>query len=232
MFNFRGTRKPDFRAGRVALSYDNYWDTRGMQIERKLKPREEMMLKLAPSGSRILIVGAGTSRLPLSLRDKGCTVVVSDISEPVLKLFRDKSFETFPLDLEKISKGSIKETYDIVILSEVLEHVRNPEGAIEALSPHTKRFYITIPNSAFYRFRFHLFFRGRFFTQWALHPAEHLRFWSHTDFLDWLDAMDLDLEMTRSSNGFSLFGLAPWLKDAWKNFFGHQILYVAAPKLS
>ena len=200
-----------------------------MKIERKLKPREEMMLDLAPSNSRMLIVGAGTSRLPLSLREKGCTVTVSDVSEPVLTLFRKEGFETFALDLEKISKDAVNKTYDIIILSEVLEHLRNPEGAIEALSPHTKRFYITIPNSAFYRFRLHLFFGGRFFTQWALHPAEHLRFWSHTDFLDWLDEMDLDLEMTRSSNGFSLFGLAPWLKDAWKNLFGHQILYVAVP---
>jgi hypothetical protein len=62
-------------------------------------------------------------------------------------------------------------------------------------------------------------FGWRFFTQWKSHPSEHLRYWSHKDFLDWLSAMNLDVVRAKASNGFEL-------KDIWQNLFGHQICYL------
>jgi len=50
-----------------------------------------------------------------------------------------------------------------------------PEDVIKKMSKISKFLVITIPNSAFYRFRLQLLF-GRFLKQWVLHPSEHLRF--------------------------------------------------------
>jgi len=110
-------------------------------------------------------------------------------------------------------------------LSEVLEHVRNPEQILQALKPFTKNFIITVPNSAAYQFRYGLMFRGRFFTQWVYHPSEHLRYWSHIDFLDWLSAMKLNVLSTPVADGFTLRGLVPWLPALWKNFLGYRMVY-------
>lgn len=225
MTSFLGSRKPDFRAGRRALTYDDYWERRGFQARSKLCEREIIIRDLVPEGSSVLIIGCGTSRLPLALRDKGVMVTVSDIAPAAVELFTKQGFPGYVLDLERIAAGSVAGKYDLIIASEVLEHIRNPELAIGILAQHTRRFILSVPNSAFYRYRLHLMFAGRFFVQWANHPAEHLRYWSHADFLEWLDAMDLKVIRAIPSNGLSCKGLCPFMKDFWPNLFGHQIVY-------
>lgn len=221
---FNNTRKPDFRNISV-LDYDAYWRTRGFHVNKKLKEREEIILAHIPSDASVLDIGCGNSLLPVALRDKGCSITVGDISPIVLDGFREKGISAIEIDLEKITSASFSQAYDYIILSEVLEHTKNPEEIIQTLRKHTKHFALTIPNSAFYRYRAHLMFSGRFFTQWVSHPSEHLRFWSHLDFIDWIRDMGLRLESAEASNGFSFFGLFPRLKNRWKNFFGHQIVY-------
>lgn len=224
MSYFSGTRKPDFR-NIAGLDYDAYWRTRGFHINEKLKERESIIAARMPASASVLDIGCGNSLLPIVLREKGCSVTVGDISTVVLDGYREKGIGTLTLDLEKIRDNSLAENYDYIILSEVLEHTRNPEEIIQKLKIHTKHFILTIPNSAFYRYRFHLLFHGRFFTQWVAHPSEHLRFWSHRDFMDWIRDMGLTADWVESSNGFSFFGLLPGFKNVWKNLFGHQIVY-------
>jgi methionine biosynthesis protein MetW len=224
MFYFNGTRKPDF-SSISNLDYDNYWKDRGFSINKSLKEREQIILKEIPPGSTVLDLGAGNSKLPIALKEKGCEVIVGDISDEVLKGFLKHNISTFHINLEEVTKMKFDRNFDYIILSEVLEHIRNPEEILLSLKPYTKYFFLTIPNSAFYRYRFHLMFRGRFFTQWVYHPSEHLRFWSHIDFLEWLRALDLNVIYSKSSNGLSLFKIP--LYQWMPNLFGHQICYVA-----
>jgi methionine biosynthesis protein MetW len=219
-------RKPDFKSI-AALDYNAYWTTRGFHLNATLKEREEIILAHIPSTASVLDIGCGNSLLPVALRDKGCTVTVADISSIVLEGYRAVGISSFEIDLEQLREKPITGIYDYIILSEVLEHTKNPEEIIQILRKHTKRFVLTVPNSAFYRYRIQLFFGGRFLIQWVSHPGEHLRFWSHTDFIDWLAAMGLTLEYTTASNGFSFFRLLPGLKNVWKNLFGHQMVYIA-----
>lgn len=225
MFYFEGARKPDFSNIR-SIDYDRYWEKRGFSLNGSLKEREKIILDWIPAGAKVADFGCGNSLLPLKLKEKGCVVFVGDISEAVLRGHREYGIEAKKINLENIKTEDFSEKFGYIVMSEVLEHTRNPEDIIRVLSPHTDCFALTIPNSAFYRFRLHLFFSGRFFTQWVHHPSEHIRFWSHTDFLDWLDALGLEVIKTESSNGFSFFGLFPSAKNIWKNLFGHQIAYL------
>jgi len=230
MFYFPNTRKPDFKKIK-SIDYNHYWRERGFALHKNLRERDIIILDLVPVNSKILDVGCGNSRLPVALKDKGCNVAVADISGEVLKGYSQFGINGVVLDLEKIDqfKSSLN-SYDYIILSEVLEHTKNPEEIVTFLLQYTNNFLITIPNSAFYRYRFHLMFGGRFFTQWVYHPSEHLRFWSHIDFVDWLSAMNLHLIRAEVSNGFTLFGFLPWLKNWWPNLFGHQIVYFCSVK--
>ncbi len=229
MFYFEGTRKPDFR-NISNIDYNEYWKIRGFKIREKLKERESIICELIKKNSKILDVGCGNSLLPVKLKENGNDVSVADISEIVLEGYRKNDISAVKLNLDEVASFNIDEMFDYIILSEVLEHTKNPEEIINALRKYTKYFIITIPNSAFYRYRFHLLFTGRFFTQWVMHPSEHIRFWSHVDFLDWLNALNIDIEKVYASNGFSLFGLAPWLKNICKNMFAHQIVYLCKVK--
>lgn len=220
-----GYRRPDFRSGRQALTYDGYWERSGFSPSKKLCEREIILRDRIPAGSTVLVVGCGTSLLPLALAEKGCTVTVTDIAPTVIEFFKGKGIPGCILDLETITDTSVTETYDVVVASEVFEHIRNPERAVEMLARHTRRFLIASPNSAFYRYRLRLMFAGRFLIQWKYHPAEHLRYWSHTDFLDWLSAMDLRTLAVIPAMGLSCRGLCGFMKDWWPNLFGNQIVY-------
>jgi methionine biosynthesis protein MetW len=225
MFNSPWIRKPNFKD--IKLDYDDYWQKRGWKINEKLKSREKIISEIIPTGKRVMDIGCGNSLLPVALKNKGAAITVADISELVLKGYADFGIETQKIDLEKTDEIRIPGKFDYIILSEVLEHTRNPEEIVDALKKYTDRFIITVPNSAAYQFRYGLMFRGRFFTQWVYHPSEHLRFWSHIDFLDWLAALGLTVEKTIPSDGFSLRGLLPWLPSLWKNLLAYRIVYVA-----
>ncbi|MEK7200877.1 MAG: methionine biosynthesis protein MetW [Patescibacteria group bacterium] len=229
MFNSPWIRKPNFNDIKE-IDYDDYWQYRGWQINKKLKPREQIMLSMIPTYSKVLDIGCGNSLLPIKLKEKGCVVSVADISKTVLNQYKKFGMESFEINLEKIGGIKLPDKFDYLILSEVLEHTRNPEQIIEALKPYTKYFLITIPNSASYQFRYGLMFRGRFFTQWLYHPSEHLRYWSHIDFLDWLHAVGLEIIATPVSDGFSLRGLLPWLPSLWKNLLGFRMVYCCKVK--
>lgn len=225
MFKSPWIRKPDFK-NISSIDYDEYWSYRGWQIASGLKPREKIMYELVGSGSRVLDVGCGNSRLPLELKNKGVQVAVADLSELVLREYKKLDISGNAVDLEKITPGSVVGDYDYIIMSEVLEHIKNPEDVIRILKSRTKRFLLTVPNSAAYVFRYGLMFRGRFFTQWVHHPSEHVRYWSHIDFLDWLLAQGLFVEESIPSDGFTFRGLLPWFPSLWKNFLGYRMVYV------
>ena len=230
MFTSPWIRKPDFHNIRE-INYDEYWQYRGWQLNPKLKPREIIMLDIVPAGAKVIDIGCGNSLLPIKLKEKGCVVSVADISETVLAQYRSLGLDGFRIDLENVDSVKLEGMFDYIILSEVLEHIRNPEQIVKALKPYTTHFLITVPNSAAYQFRYGLMFTGRFPTQWVHHPSEHLRYWSHTDFLDWLDALGIEVISTPVSDGFSLRGLLPWLPALWKNLLGFRMVYHARIRL-
>jgi len=223
MFYFAGTRKPNF-SDIQKIDYNDYWVRRGFTINMKLKEREEIILGYIPKDSQVLDVGCGNSLLPVKLKEKGIVVEVADISQVVLKGYGAYGIRSVQINLEKPSEILLDKKYDYIILSEVLEHLTNPEEVVAVLKKNARNLIITIPNSAFYRFRLHLMFFGRFFTQWVYHPSEHVRYWSHSDFLDWIVSCGFTLVKSEASNGLKLFGLP--LFRLWPNLFGHQICYV------
>lgn len=225
MFDSPWIRKPDF-SGIKKMDYDDYWRFRGFKIESELKPREKIICGFIPENARVIDVGCGNSKLPLVLKLRGTPVEVADISQLVLDEYNKHGVSGHLIDLEKPENIMLEKKYDYMILSDVLEHTRNPEEILIKLKDFTDYFVITIPNSAAYQFRIGLIFRGRFFTQWVHHPSEHLRFWSHIDFLDWLYALGLNTVDVAVADGFTLYGLIPWLPKYWKNFLGFRMVYV------
>jgi len=224
MFNFIGTRKPDFKNIDENV-YDHYWSGVGYKMREKLMEREEIFLDWIKDSSRVLSIGCGNSRLLYELKNKkGCTVIGIDIAESVVAGLRKEGIECIRQDISEkdfdLSK-LFSERFDYIIMSEILEHLALPELLIRNAASHADTLVISIPNSAFYRYRVGITFRGRFFTQWIKHPSEHLRYWSHIDFLDWLAAMGLEVLEAKPSNG------PAYLRDIWPNMFGHQICYMA-----
>lgn len=221
MFYFHGTRKPNFEDMKK-IDYDNYWQNRGFELRDKLMEREKIFFDWISPGSSVVDVGCGNSRLLFELKKKKkCKVYGIDISSLVINSLERKGIKGRAIDIESDS-FSLDKHFDYLILSETLEHLRFPEDLILKIRGQSEHLLISIPNTAFYRYRLGLMFKGRFPTQWREHPSEHLRYWGHKDFLDWLKVMNLELIQSKASNGF-LF------KDIMTNLFGHQICYFTKP---
>lgn len=230
MFKYQWVRKPDFTNIPDILEYNRYWEHRGWKISSKMNNRENIAVGIVPSGAKVIDMGCGNSMLPLKLKEKGVNITVSDVSHKVLDGYAEYGINGVLSDLEKLNSGVFSEKYDYMILFEVLEHLRYPEEVIKHLSKHTDNFLITVPNSAAYYYRFGLMLNGRFFTQWVHHPSEHLRYWSHIDFVDWLEAMGLKVEKTIATDGLTVKNMFPWLPNLWKNFFADRVMYHCSTK--
>jgi len=222
-FYFAGTRQPNFPS-LEKLDYDRYWqEVKEVPcLKGKLAEREIIFQNLIPAGSRVLNFACGLSALGVYLqREKNCLVHACDVSPLAVAAQEKAGVAAFVCDAQK--PICLKEKYDYIILSEILEHLPFPEKLLGDLRNFTNYFLISVPNSAFYRYRLGLMFKGRFFTQWRYHPAEHLRFWSYKDFLDWLKALNLEVEKTYAANGLNFL---PFLfQEANKNLWAHQIVY-------
>ena len=218
MFYFHGARKPDFRNTKK-INYNDYWRKRGFELRDKLIERENIFFEWINRYSSVADIGCGNSRLLFELKNKkNCQVYGVDVSPLVIANLKKFGIKGEIKNIEA-DDFNLDGKFDYLILSEVLEHLQNPEDLILKLKKKAQYLLISIPNSAFYRYRFNLMFKGRFFTQWMFHPSEHLRYWSHKDFLDWLKALGLRPVKCRASNGF-------FLKNIFVNLFGHQICYL------
>ncbi len=185
------------------FDYKVYWKNRNVKIRQRLLEREEIFFDWIKPETKVLDIAAGNSGLLASLKkDKMCEVYAFDISQEIVDA-QNKTGITAEKRNIALDDFNIADTYDVLILSEILEHLPLPEALMKKIKNKGKFFIISIPNSAFYKFRLQLLF-GRFLKQWIFHPSEHLRFWSHRDFLDWSDSMGFDVVKCEASNGIDI----------------------------
>jgi methionine biosynthesis protein MetW len=210
----RYVRRPDFPRG--GFDYERYWQSRGQTTG--LPNRALIFADWIAAGSRVLEVGCGDGAFAQHLRaTRRCTVLAVDVSAQAVAWARARGVDAHQRDV--IAEPFSANAFDYVVLSEVLEHLPLPEELLAALRPSAPRFLVSLPNTAYIFYRVGLGLLGRFPTQWVVHPSEHLRFWSVTDFRTWARAQGLDVAREAASNGI------PILKRWRHNVFGHQMCY-------
>ena len=209
------------------FDYNVYWENRSVKIRQKLLEREVIFFDWIKPKTKVLDIAVGNSGLLSSLKkNKMCDVYAFDISQEVVDTQNESGIIAEKRNIS-LDDFDVEDTYDFLILSEIIEHLSLPEMLMKKIKNKAKFFLVSIPNSAFYKFRLQLLF-GRFLKQWIFHPSEHLRFWSHYDFLDWVDAMGFDVVKCEASNGLDI-GPFKFYKYM-PNLFGHQICYLLKSK--
>jgi methionine biosynthesis protein MetW len=227
--SFPYTRKPDFR-GLAEMNYDAYWlvrDSDEVTLRNVYRERESIFINWVQPNSRVLDIGCGDSPVLRELKEqKNCQVEGMDISALAVEAQKQAGV---PARVGNVGAADflLDQHYDYIIMSELLEHLPYPEKLLINIKSHSRYFIVSIPNSAYLPYRLGLLIHGRFFTQWAVHPAEHLRFWSHLDFLDWSEALGFRVARSEASNGLRWRFLH--FNKCCPNLFGHQICYLMEP---
>lgn len=107
-------------------------------------------LKVTRPHVKVLDVGCGNGAITFAVASVGCEVVGVDVSESSIEHARESNrfvnarFEAVPGD-----EFDLEDTYDLIICSEVLEHLYRPERLLKTMVRHLKDdgfLFITIPN--------------------------------------------------------------------------------------
>jgi len=209
----------------AVLDYDRYWELRREGDETTLRARDIIISNRIESHSSILDIGCGTGRLLAHLAGSKQNVELFglDVAPRAIEIARAKGLNCQVADVMS-PEFNLERDYDYIVVSEVLEHLHNPEVLLLKLrGRYRKTLFVTIPNVGYYPHRLRLLF-GSFPVQTVWHPAEHLRYWTIRDFEQWLQDLGFRANEVRASNGFPR--LAKW----WPNLLGNQVIFVLHPQ--
>jgi methionine biosynthesis protein MetW len=197
------------------MNYEEYWRTRG---HHSFQPRYRIIAELIEPGSTVLDIGCGDGWLLDYLsRTRNIKGFGIDASAEAIRMAQARGVFA---EVEDVLTWHPDREYDYIVLSEILEHLPNPEEVIDKVRYYFRRAIIaSIPNIGYYPHRLRLLF-GRFPVQWEFHPAEHLRFWTVIDFSNWIHSCGLEVAGIYSSNGFLL------LHKYWPNLLSNQVVLV------
>ncbi len=177
------------------FNYEDYWDRLSEDTNRPvLEVKLRFIESLVDKGSSVLDIGCGDGALLHHLHQaKGIEAYGIETSESAIQLATQKGISVKKADVSQ-KEFELRDTYDFIIASEVIEHLVKPEELMAKLKgKFRKQLIITIPNTGFLGERLRLVC-GRFPKQWVLHPSEHLRFWTVTDFVFWCDQLGYNVD--------------------------------------
>jgi len=164
----------------ITVDYNRYWEDRLERNYTPVMPRHREIVRIInerEKSGRILDLGCGEGHILQMLSDSyeryGC-----DVSSLPLSLIDDPSIHKKVCDLNKEFPFDLD--FDIIIASELLEHLQNPYNVLEEVKKHLTKdglFLVTIPNVTHWRYRLQ-FLRGKF-PEFA---PSHVHFWDIASF--------------------------------------------------
>lgn len=210
------------------MDYNKYWANR--ENENTFQYRWPIMISEIDNNSSVLDIGCGDGGFLFLLKANKDNIEETgiDISKTGIERAVNKGLNASNRPLNYFDGQ--QNLFDYVVISEVIEHVRDSEiFVMRGFELAKKKLIITIPNTGYYTYRIRLLF-GSFPVQWVHHPAEHLRFWTIRDFIYWLNELDLvgikGKIKIKPSNGFPFF----FLYKIVPSLFAKQIVFIIEKK--
>jgi len=208
------------------LNYDTYWEERKRGEKPILsawqKERADRVLPFLTPGATVLDIGCGDGAVLAYLKEKAHIQGIGvDMSERVIQSAKQAGIETISLDVTDIKKLDTLPEVDYVTGFEIIEHMPYPEMFLfKMMQKARKGIIFSVPNTGYYVHRLRLLF-GKFPLQWAVHPGEHLRFWTVRDMKFWLTSLTLN------SHRLILYQGIPILNKIFPSLFAKgMIVYI------
>lgn len=183
---------------------------------------------LSPS-SLVLDVGCNKGQTGKLLKDRaGCKVIGVDHSRQAVKEAKKVLDKVILADIElgKIDLG--RDLFDLIILSNILEHLRTPLAVLQGLKRHLKPngyFLIAVPNIAFWQIRLDLFL-GKFnYQEVGILSQDHLRFFTYKTLKELVE--NAGLKIKESTTNY--LGWRDKIARLWPTLLASQFVIICAP---
>lgn len=204
------------------------------------------VMNLLPSGGgRLLDCGCGTGETARYLASQGWTVTGITISAEEQRLASEHCERVLLANLEEGLPEDVGDGYDVVLMSHVLEHLRDPTNVLRdakrVLAP-SGVVVVGLPNVLQYPFRLD-FLMGKFeYDRYGIMDDTHLRFYTFKTGADLLRSNGFRILTAGSQGSFPLWKVRKILPASvvdrinqwacrWRpGLFGFQHMYVAQPE--
>lgn len=161
-------------------------------------PRPDIQALILAAGRRLLDVGCASGALAAALKESGAAYVAGIEQHPVatgkargrLDALVEGDLMTAPIPF---SKGE----FDYVIFADVLEHLVDPEAAVQRFLPYLSsagRMVVSVPNMRFYLVLLRLLVDRWSYTDHGIRDRTHLRIFTRRSLVAMLASCGLSVE--------------------------------------
>lgn len=119
----------------------------GMHPKHKFNDFHKFFIDRVPNGARVLDIGCSRGELTVDLAAKASYVIAYDISEESIKsAIKNNSRQNINYFVGEATNNMPQEQFDIVVCSNVLEHISNPQEFLNKLRNIAGVILIRVPN--------------------------------------------------------------------------------------
>ncbi|MCZ7372114.1 MAG: class I SAM-dependent methyltransferase [Candidatus Methanoperedens sp.] len=191
------------------------------------------IMERVPPGSKVLEIGCGDGRLANILTiKKNCRFYCVDKDPVMVAIARKKCVEIHNIDIEISDIPYEAGFFDVIILENVLEHLKEPQEVLKRLKKYLSEkgsLIYSVPNILNWHSRLTIF-SGKFrYEESGVFDRDHLRFYDLDSAKDlatdagyrivWIDVTP-SVYMFKERVNFLWYGLAV----IWKNLFADEFI--------
>ncbi len=144
-------------------------------------PKYLHIASLIDCGSHVLDVGCGGGQLGSAIKGKGCLVDGMDLKLDRLGSRSECYRNLYKVDVERLDFKDHREAYDVVVFSDVLEHLQHPGSILEnakLILRKTGKVIVFLPNVAYFSNRLNLLSGNWDYQDEGILDRTHLRFYT------------------------------------------------------
>lgn len=195
----------------------------------------EVILRNVPPGSTVLDVGCATGYLGAALSARGCRGWGIDRDAAAVAVAEPWYEEVRAMDLDDCTELPWPENFfDVVLAADVLEHLRDPDGALQLLRRHIRaggRLIVSLPNVAHVSVRLPLLF-GRFgYGPTGILDETHVRLYTFKTARELVESEGFTVErLVGASDHFGALLQSRRASRLVRGMLAHNIVVLATPK--
>lgn len=157
---------------------------------------DELIMRHIEKGSRVIDLGCGDGRLMERLRNEmSCEVMGVEVEHENIVAVIRRGLPAIAADLNEGLVDIPDGSFDVAVLSQTLQQVRNPKRLLLEMLRVANRAAVVVPNFGHWRVRLEVLRRGRTPITQALpyewYETPNLHFMSMRDFRDLMDGIGL-----------------------------------------